>query len=236
MSVANLRPHFNLNLSDAPFDEEAAAPCWDTGPFQGSDLVWLGFRRLGESSKEHWLNRTAVYWTRKRGDVSPGGELVHVEIALQPREHEHLRYSINKLTIVVDRDGKEKFEKGRVHEHMLDRESTRKYRWVAVRVPRDRQKVMYDFLQAQLDTDFNFWGYCLNNFVPGFLNIGARRVTDRTHLRKRRWFCSEVVLACLQLSNIPDFQKTRACSANPNSLYRLCLDVTGAFGMGHPLS
>ena len=225
-----IRPH-----SNSPFFTTLTHPAqsdtkWDTGNFCNAELVFIGFRRLGHHvEKEHWLNRMAAYMTSQSDDVSPAGEMVHVEIALQTSPGVYYRYSIVKLfrTETVDRQtGKVTRTdiEGDVHEVLLDTDSMQKYCWLSVVVSRQEQWKVYEFLQAQKAARFNKIGYTLNFFMPKWASIGVRRIHLRNYKRKYSWHCAALVAGCFQL--LPGrpgdiFRAKMASVVSPNEIYRV---------------
>ena len=179
----------------------------------------VAFKRVNPEGKEHWLNKLAVYMTKRRSDRYPCGHISHVEIMFEVKVGVWYRCSINKMTGFYQKDGKIKWVPGKVHYKQINRESMQEYDYFQLPMPRAKQAVVHGFCLSQVDGGFNFWGYVLNFFLP-FWRIGTRRFDPEAFEEPNNWFCSELIVAALQSGGYFTDQEARATS--PNDLYRLC--------------
>lgn len=126
----------------------------------------IGFRTTKQADPaEHWMNRLSVSWTRRRGDIEPGGSICHAEIMLQVRPGEWRRWSIAKKTFTRGADGVKRWIPGRVHCKPVDVMND-DYVYIKIFMNRKSQTNMYEFLMSQVGGGFNMTGYTLNFMVP----------------------------------------------------------------------
>jgi len=182
----------------------------------GSPHIMLGFKRVGDRAREHWLNSWAAWWTRRRSDVYPAGAMCHAELFIRVDGPQWHRVSINMGTIHVAPDGSERFEPGTVFLKPVT--DLNGYVFLRLALRREKQYAIYRFVCAQLGSGFNKVGYYLN-FLLG-TRFGVSRFHNSMFERPRRWFCSELICAALQSADL--LLPFRPCQATPNMLYREC--------------
>lgn len=181
-----------------------------------------------DGTAEHPLNVWSARLTRKSSDVAPCGSFCHVELCVQFTEGAWYRVSINKKTLDVDpRTGRAVWTPGKVHCKLVTETTLKRY--VLCKVPCDREKqykVMSHFLGAQLGGAFNSLGYVCNGLLGTW--FGTTRYCPSLVVRRRRWFCSELICVMLQGLGVQEMRSLCACKTNPNSLYRTIQNARGA--------
>lgn len=196
------------------------APAFD--PFLDTDYVLLAFRRVNEQHdgvREHYLNRWAVAWTRRRSDKPPGGQFCHVELCVAFQRNLWCRVSINKKTASHhEKTGRVQWHPGSVHCKPVDGRTLTKYTLLRLPVPREKQYLLSRFVETQLGSPFNYWGYACNTLFG--TSFGSDAFGPEMLERRCKFFCSELVCCALQLMEIPEVKGMTACKQNPNSLFR----------------
>ena len=154
--------------------------------------------------------------------------MCHAELMLRIDGPTWYRFSINKGTIHVARDGRESFVPGTVFcKPVLD---LNQYTFVRVAMTRERQYNIYRFVRAQLGARFHRLGY-YTNFVAG-TQFGVRRFHGGLYEKRRAWFCSELICAAMQAGGL--LTSFRPCLATPNMLYRESARLPEANAGMHP--
>lgn len=226
LSELAMRKHMEdvtLDMGELPEDENLCAELrsmWSKANFKGSCELIVAFKTLSDSPTEHPLNKLACYMTARPDDVAPAGKLSHTELMLQICPGVWYRFSINKKSCIHKPDGAKEWIKGRVHCKRIYPESMVEYEYFVLRVPREIQENLFDFLVTQWNCDFNFWGYALNLMLPGWMSIGIRTWSPHLCNRRSKYYCSELVCVALQLCGY--CTDMIACKQSPNSLYRAC--------------
>jgi hypothetical protein len=201
--------------------------------FPDSCDVRIGFKTIDdENETEHWMNRLSVNWTRQSDDISPGGTICHAEIMLHVREGEWRRWSIAKASRVKGRDGRERWVPGTVHCKMADVMND-DYTYIKFVMGRREQFNVFNFLMSQVGGGFNLTGYVLNFILP-FGGVGTARHFEGIAMRRRRWFCTELITCALQAGDMAGFRRANACRMSPNALYRACARVSTAMAALNP--
>jgi hypothetical protein len=189
--------------------------------FPCANEVWVGFKRSEKHNHGHWLNAVSLYFTRRRGDVPPAGMISHVEIMLQIKPGDWRRWSIGKQRQVRNDQGELVWGPGCVHfkdANLVQNE----YIFQTFRVSRKQQEDMYNFLQSQVGATFNTMGYFYNFWTFGYA-FGTRRYHSKLLKRRRKWFCTELIVIALQAGKVTFAMPLSACKVSPNELYRLCM-------------
>ena len=194
---------------------------FDTRNFPGNDTILLAFRTLESGKKgEHWLNVASVRCTARNARE----RMCHVELMVQNKPGLWVRWSINKLKFDFKTHT---WLKGSVHCKAVKSTSMDKYVYFAIRLSRERQARMVQFLATQYEAPFNKMGYYVNNFLlPGFhwLAFGVKQFYPRLYSEQKAWFCCEIIVTALQAAGIEGFRNVNACITSPNSLYRIVVD------------
>jgi len=190
---------------------------WDPTSFYESNVVLVGFRKLGETETQKiaakftkwqylksmvWLNGLAVSITRPSGVTSSNGNMCHAELMIQVSLNQWARFSINKKQYIGnDAFGAPQFEWGTVHATVMgDHESEwrKKYCFLQFGL-QNREHVgrMFDFLAVQMNAPFNYWGYILNHFFI-CARIGTSHYNHSLRHDQAKWYCTEIITAALQ--------------------------------------
>jgi len=208
------------------------------GELYDSEHVIISFRRIGEMDKEHILNKLAVSWTQTRKERQTdgiAGSLCHCELLLQTEPNAWYAYSVNKMTGEWDAEAQKvvNLKPGFVHRKTVHH--MQQYTHCCMRIPRDQQKRVFDFLEAQVGRPFNLYGYVLS-IVPG-LSWGVRdgsKLPENAQLECA--FCSELILSALQYARVNGFEYEVPAKSNPNSIFRVCTRLFGFQGGANPVT
>jgi hypothetical protein len=201
--------------------------------FQGAHEINIGFKTTQhENENEHWLNKLAVWATKKYNDIEPGGTISHAEIMLQLKPGHWRRWSIAKKNRQRGDDGELVWKPGQVFCKPVDMMNA-DYVFVTIHANRAQQKNIYTFLQSQVGGGFNTLGFYTNFFNPFFV-FGTRKYWNGITKRKRRYFCTELIMVALQAGQVKPFMNHVACRTSPNALYRICSKLNSAMPTTNP--
>lgn len=232
--AAPARAHISEIVPQSTTVDPTAIP-WDTSNFPGCECVRIAFKRVGDRKNEHYMNRLSVIATREPNDVAPGGLMCHAELMLLVRENTWYRFSVNKMSQKIGKNGKTYWQKGTVHGKWVKPRSMDKYCLVDLHINRDRQHLMFTFLKNQLGKEFNTTAYWFNFVFPCF-PLGYTRYRLNSIPQDKKWYCVELIVAAFQMANITEFAQLDARVQSPNSLYRHCSRLNGARNHGIPTS
>jgi hypothetical protein len=201
--------------------------------------VVLAFKIVQRGKKELFINRLASWMTLSSKPSFENASHVEILIREEPATKgtsspKWFRYSIMKqrglLRRSLDEEGHNidvvTWTPGEVHkiesgENMLDRN----YAFFSIPAsPSDVNEVKM-FLESQVGSPFNRWGYLLNFVTP--FRFGVSTTNPKKILKKENsWFCSELVTCALQSfqeNKMNEIKKLVPCEQSPNDLYKLIL-------------
>lgn len=203
-----------LKLGDVTLEalsQDATAPKWfnDNISF-GSDnrqipltFVLVGFRIHFEH--EHWVNKYAVWLTKRSNEVAPAGCMCHAEIMLQTHPGVWHQWGVVKKRWIDpserprDLKAKEVYRWSLVHMHQVDTSTwDKKYKFLGFHVSREAQRAGMEFLMSQVNQPFNFKGYLLNLLLP--VGVGADFFSEDLMNKNNtaEWYCTQIIVAALQ--------------------------------------
>jgi len=200
--------------------------------------VVLAFKIVQRGKNELLINRLASWMTLSSRPSFENASHVEILIREEPdkvsSEQKWFRYSIMKqrglLRRSLDEEGHNvdvvTWTPGKVHkiesgENMLNRN----YAFFSIPAsPSDVSEVKM-FLESQVGSAFNRWGYLLNFVTP--FRFGVSTTNPKKILKKANsWFCSELVTSALQTfqeNKMNEIKKLVPCEQSPNDLYKLIL-------------
>jgi hypothetical protein len=199
--------------------------------------VILAFRHLGDPKTAHYMNRWAVYLTRMKSDIAPGGNFCHVEILfpIGIGPDGRIKYksgSVNMANGVQEvAGGPITFTPGKVHILDVRELSSLDQNYTYVHIPVDRKDMEkgWKFLVSQMDAGFNKFAYYANILYHVGLSpvpFGATQYKEEMTEEQKKWFCTELIVCVLQCMGVSEFIRdakgnpVRASASNPNDVFR----------------
>lgn len=222
--------------------------------FKDAENIMLACRVVGSKKHEHWLNKMAAQYTRKRTDSYPCGKLCHIEIIVAVKPDTYVKISvIKKMWAGTDENGKDIWMEGGVHLKRTARaEWAKKYYFLSLSCDRGAIYRMMRCAVAQNCSGFhNVAFYTALTPIPVGLNFYHHGLLKDT---TDKYFCTQLIVILLQCAALSPSgviptnrgdRKTwgaeawlrRASKSNPNDLYRwlqTCDDVETAKSIGSP--
>lgn len=201
-------------------------------------MIWLAFRKA-LTIHSGWRDRLVTWWTRC--------EYGHVEMILEIKcpGARNCTYCQKTQATSAPEGHKHYINISVTHEdpvfYCIDRKFDEdEQKWIFLQLPVDGSDTVcniVEFIQRQLDKDYNHSGCCCNLVCCCFGNwCGASKKTDATSSEKdsSKWFCSELIVAALQEGGYHREFDMEPRLTTPQHLFNMASKCVGTKVTHHP--